>query len=72
MHGIKARAPQSVQKGSRKAVWRLSMLGQLGEKVNHNLLAGPSILGSNHLCLLVLSSEQSSIRKLWEATELQT
>ncbi len=37
MHGIKARAPQSVQKGSRKAVWRLSILGQLGEKVNHNL-----------------------------------
>jgi hypothetical protein len=38
----------------------------------HNLLAVASILSCNDLCLLVLSNEQSSIRKLWEATELQT
>jgi hypothetical protein len=62
MQGKKARAPQIARKGVPKAVWRQSILGQLGDKVNHNLLGVALILGCNHLCLLVLSQEQSSIR----------
>jgi hypothetical protein len=46
MQGKKARAPQTVRKWVPKTVWRQSMLGQLGDKVNHNLLASLQFLAA--------------------------